>query len=216
MHKSLSATVLAMALIHSPLTLAAAPGNASHAHLGHVMTQWHDTPDQQGLIMTALNEAKIAQGHAEAAAKRPNDLKWMKMHTAHVLHALDPSAIAKGPGLGYGLIKAAKGVSKHIGAAAKQADASEALKLHTVHVATAAGNAVVWAEEALRLCAAIAKSSSAGQAQPLLQTLVKLTQQIQVGTDANGDGAVTWHQGEGGLNESFKHAGIIAKLDGVN
>jgi hypothetical protein len=216
MNATLSAIALSFALASTQPVLAAEAVNASHLHLGHVMTQWHDTPERQGLLTTAINEAKIAQVHAQAAAKQPDNLQWMQLHSTHVLHALDPSAIAKGPGKGYGVIKAAKGVTQHIKVAAKQADASEALKLHSVHVATAAGNALTWAEEALDLCRDIEKAGTAQQAAPLVEQLIGLIQRIQVGTDANGDGAVTWHQGEGGLEASHKHARVIAKLDGVN
>ena len=80
-------------------------GKQARAHIGHVMTGWKDTPGGKGLLVTAEAEAKIALQHANFAVSKPDNIKWMKTHTTHVLHAVDPSAMAKGPGMGYGVIK---------------------------------------------------------------------------------------------------------------
>ena len=45
--------------------------NVAHAHIGHVMTKWSDTPKQWGFLPTALMEAKIAAQHAGFAASKP-------------------------------------------------------------------------------------------------------------------------------------------------
>ncbi|MEH6813529.1 MAG: hypothetical protein V7677_13430 [Motiliproteus sp.] len=187
----------------------------SHAHMGHVLTSWNGTPNNAGLMTTAMDEATIALQHATAATKKTDDLGWMQMHTAHVVHAVDPTKVDKGPGLGYGLIKASQGVAKHIGAAAASGDASGNIKTHAVHVAASANNAVARASSILRLADDVKGATSAKEAAVFVMDIKALSSQIIEGVDANGDGKITWHEGEGGLNQSLKHANIMAKGEGL-
>ena len=115
---------------------------AGHNHIGHVMDAWNDTPDGVGLLPAAVEEAGIAAQHASLAAKDPSNLDSMKRHTAHVLHAVDPTQIENGPGKGYGVKQGAEGAAKHIQAAANTDGASDAIKTHATHVATSARNTV--------------------------------------------------------------------------
>ncbi|MGH6943296.1 MAG: hypothetical protein ACREH6_03625, partial [Geminicoccaceae bacterium] len=89
--------------------------NMAHVHMGHVLTSWKDTPEQKGFLPTAQAEAELAAQHAGFAASRPDDLAWMKMHIGHVMNAIDPSVEPAGPGLGYGVKRAATGVAQHVG-----------------------------------------------------------------------------------------------------
>ena len=198
----------------SAVTSTAFAKNMSHVHMGHVSKSWADTPGKAGLLPTAVAEAKIAAFHAGLAAKKPGDLKWMKTHTRHVIHAVDASKIAKGPGKGYGVVKAASGAAKHITIAAKQKDASKNVKVHAVHVATSAQNTVVRAKQILALADKVLAAKSAMEAAPLTKKIATLANQLQAGFDANGDGKITWEKGEGGLGEATKHMGIMYKLEG--
>jgi len=193
----------------------ATAGNMSHAHMDHVTKSWGDTPGSKGLLPTAMAEAKIAAQHAGFAANKPGDLGWMQMHTRHVLNAIDPSVEAKGPGMGYGVIKAASGSSKHIGFAAKSDDASENVRIHAVHVATSSQNVVTWSKQIVALGKKVIAAKTAAEASPLVKQIAKLSAQLVTGVDANGDGSITWHEGEGGLNAAKKHMGIMAKLEGM-
>ena len=89
-------------------------------HIGHIMESFKDTPKQQGLLPTALEEAKIATQHAALALKSKDNLDQMKLHAGHVIHAVDPTIEAKGPGLGYGVKKAAQSVAQHVELAASR------------------------------------------------------------------------------------------------
>ena len=62
---------------------------------------------------------QIAAQHAALAAKTPDNLDAMKMHAGHVIHAVDPGVERTGPGLGFGVRRAAAGVVEHIQLAAK-------------------------------------------------------------------------------------------------
>ncbi|MEH6470362.1 MAG: hypothetical protein V7752_03855 [Halopseudomonas sp.] len=192
-----------------------AENNLSHAHMGHVTTAWSDTPDGKGFLPVAIAEAKTAAQHAGFAASKPNDLAWMQTHTKHVLHAVDPSVEPKGPGLGYGVIKAAAGAAKHINAAAMSDGASQNVAAHSVHVATASQNTVDRAKQIVVLGAQLMAATSAAEAAPLVEQIKQLSDALLAGVDANGDGTISWQQGEGGLSEAQKHIGFMVKGEGL-
>ena len=194
----------------------AAPApNMSHVHMGHVLTGWQDTPDQMGLLPTAQAEAEVAAQHAGFAASRPNDLDWMKLHAGHVLHAVDPSVESDGPGLGYGVQRAAQSVAQHVRFAADSEDASDNVKLHATHVETSAGNVVAWSQRIVELGQQVQAASSAGEAAPLVVEIETLTQAILAGTDANGDGTVSWQESEGGLAQAAQHMQFMQEGEGM-
>jgi|TARA_R110002072_G_scaffold9943_9_gene47226 hypothetical protein len=195
---------------------ASAAEKLSHAHMGHVTTAWNDTPDGQGLLPTAIAEAKIAAQHAAFAIQKPSDLAWMKLHAAHVLNAVDATLQAKGPGLGYGVVKAAGGTAKHINFAANSDDASDNVRAHARHVATAAQNTLARAAEIAALCQKVSTADNAEQAAALMQQVATLGNQLLAGVDANGDGAISWEQGEGGLNIANQHMGFMEQGEGMN
>ena len=179
------------------------------------MDAWNDTPDGVGLLPAAVEEAGIAAQHASLAAKDPSNLDSMKRHTAHVLHAVDPTQIENGPGKGYGVKQGAEGAAKHIQAAANTDGASDAIKTHATHVATSARNTVARADEIVALAKKIAMATSASAASSLVAELNTLAQQLLSGTDANGDGRTGWQEGEGGLEVATTHANIMKKAEGL-
>jgi len=220
MNKKGAATIAAALLLSAcsgqmAADKAKAPANMAHAHMGHVTTSWKDTPDKQGLLPTAMAEAKIAKQHAGLALQQPANLAWLKTHTGHVLHAVDPSAEAKGPGLGYGVMKAASGVAQHIDFAAGSDGASGNVKAHAEHVGTSAGNTVDWAKQIAALAGQVKASTSAADAAAKARQIDALASQLVDGTDANKDGKVTWVKGEGGLGQAELHMGFMSKGEGL-
>lgn len=188
------------------------PAGAVGMHIGHVVNSFRDTPAEQGLLPTALAEARIAIVHAGLAARAPTNLDAMKTHAGHVINAVDPTVMAVGPGLGYGVKKAAMGMATHIELAAKAEGASANVIAHSTHVAMSARNTVLRSDQVVALAQRIQAATSAADAAPLVTQLVTLTQQLVAGADANGDGKVTWEQGEGGLQQAQDH--LILMLAG--
>jgi hypothetical protein len=84
----------------------------AHLHIGHVMTNWRDTPGARGFLPVAVDEAGVAQQHARLAA-RSRRLEDVQLHAGHVLHALDPGVEPKGPGAGYGVKNATADLATH-------------------------------------------------------------------------------------------------------
>lgn len=182
----------------------------SHGHIGHVASGWTDTPKGMGLLPTAMAEAKIAAYHSSVALSKPNNLAWLKAHTWHAVHAVDPKAAPKGgPGLGYGVRKAAVGAAYHIRVAAKSKDSTANIKLHVEHVAVAASNSVARIDAIIAAGKKIQAASSAAEALPLARKVALWSKQIIEGRDANGDGKITWVKGEGGLKQSQAHLGYM-------
>ena len=70
-----------------------------HAHIGHVMIAWRDTPGQVGLLTIAQSDTRIAAAHALLLSKA-GSLDDMKLHAGHILHALRSDAREDGPGIG--------------------------------------------------------------------------------------------------------------------
>ena len=68
---------------------AQAPASAAHGHIGHVMTNWKDTPGMKGFLPTAIADAQVALEQIERAdlEGRINDF-WL--YGGYVLNALDP------------------------------------------------------------------------------------------------------------------------------
>jgi hypothetical protein len=188
--------------------------NPAQVHIGHVMDGFRGTPDGQGLLPTALAEARIAVQHAALAARSPDDLDSMKRHAGHVLHAVDPSIETNGPGLGYGVKRAAAGVAQHIGLAASADGASANVKTHATHVSGAANGVVARADEIVELAQRIQAETSTANAASLVAGLVTLTEQLITGEDANGDGQTGWQREEGGLEQVQQHMELMQRGEG--
>ena len=105
-----------------------------HAHIGHVMIGWRDTPGQVGLLTIAQNDTRVAAAHALLLSKSTT-IDEMKLHAGHVLHALDPAIEKTGPASGYGAKKAAAGAMQHVGFTAAVENASATVKSHASTVA---------------------------------------------------------------------------------
>jgi hypothetical protein len=128
---------------------------------------------------------------------------------------MDPSIETEGPGLGFGVRQAAQGVAQHVGFAADSEDASDNVKLHAGHVETSAGNVLVWSERVVELGQQVQAASSAAEAAPLVAEMQTLTATILAGTDANGDGTVSWAESEGGLAQAAQHMRLMQEGEGL-
>jgi hypothetical protein len=176
--------------------------NPVQTHIGHVMESFQAAPNQQGLLPTALAEAKIAMTHAGLALKNPDNLDAIKLHAGHVLNALDPAIEATGPGQGFGVKKAAAGVAQHIQLAAKSPGASFVVMAYATHVAGAANNAAKRADEAIALAQKARAATTAAEAVALMQQVNTALAAMTNGVDTNKNGEITWDAPEGGLQQA--------------
>jgi predicted lipoprotein with Yx(FWY)xxD motif len=191
-----------------------APPNLVKVHLAHVATTFQDAPSQQGLLATALAEAKIAAQHAALAARAGDNLDAMKLHAGHVLHAVDPGIERTGPGLGFGVRRAAAGVVEHIQLAAKVPNASPNVLTLSFHVLASSNNTVRRSEEIVAVARRIRTAATAAEAAPEVARLNALAQQLTSGLDLNKDGQIGWQTGEGGLEQAQAQMQLMLKGEG--
>lgn len=185
------------------------PAGPAGTHIGHIVNMFGDTPGMIGLLPIAVIEAGVAAQHAGLAGRQPTNLEYMKTHAGHVINALDPTIVPAGPGKGYGLKKAALGIATHIELAAKAPGASANVVMHAAHISMSAKNTSLRADSIIVIAKKIQASTSAPEAAALVSQMASLCNQLMAGADANGDGRITWEQGEGGLQQVQEHINLM-------
>ena len=170
----------------------------AHLHLGHVMTNWRDTPGTRGFLPVAADEARVAVLHAGLALKA-SSLDDIKLHAGHVLHALDPAVEPKGPGAGYGVKKAAAGALQHLDFAAKANGATAAITTNAPQVSSSLSNVLQWVDQAISAAQRVRVATDAAEAARLATDLVAVVRRIS----------------EQGLEQAQTHMGVILKAEGL-
>jgi hypothetical protein len=229
---TLIAATLAGVVFGTSTVWTQATANAAHAHIGHVMTSWKDTPEMKGFLPTAIADAQVAVQQIERAdlEGRINDF-WL--YGGYVLNALNPGAETDAllktayarlptnyvkidvPGTGYGIKRAVSGALQHVQLAAKSEGASENVKTHAAHVTASLENVAKWTDEAIAAARKLLDAKDVGGGQVLVDELTLLIGQIAIGTDANGDGQTGWQTGEGGLRQATAHMRLMMKGEGL-
>lgn len=171
----------------------------SHAHVGHSLTSWRDTPGQQGLFVVAEKEVDIALDEARLANRTSAGNDRVLTHVANVIHAFDPDqGSGNGSGTGYGAIRALEGATEHMVYAAQTDDASENLIKMTERFSE--GAAAV--RERMKLATHIAfliQDSEPADRPGLSARLFDTLDHIRNGKDANADGRIDANAAEVGL-----------------
>jgi hypothetical protein len=150
---------------------------AAHLHLGHVMTNWRDTPGTRGFLPVALDEARVAVLHARLAAKGAS-LDDVTLHAGHVLHALDPVAEPKGPGAGYGVKKAVTGARQHLDVAAMAEGATATLAADAAQVSASLSDVLLMVDQAIAAAQKARTATDAAEAARAAGDLAALAQRI--------------------------------------
>jgi hypothetical protein len=159
---------------------------AALVHVGYVLTRFEGTPKNMGLMPTAIAEAKIAVQHVNEASMSPDDLANIKLHVAHVLHALDPAEEPKGPGLGFGTKPATLAIIDQIRMAASAGDASPTIQNYAPHVWQHASNAVGHANTIIALAKRIRATASVELAEELVNQMRSAANRMLGGPDDEG------------------------------
>jgi 3-deoxy-D-manno-octulosonate 8-phosphate phosphatase KdsC-like HAD superfamily phosphatase len=156
-----------------------------HAHIGHVMTAWRETPGQVGLLTIAQSDIRIAAAHTLLLAKSTT-LDDMKLHAGHVLQALDATLEKVGPASGYGAKKAAEGAMQHVGFTAAVDNASATVKGHASAVNATLAHAIAATDRAISAAQRIRSAASAADAamaardlQPIVDDIGRALQQSE-------------------------------------
>lgn len=170
----------------------------SHAHVGHALTTWRDTPDEHGLFVIAEQEITMAWQQAQAA--RQPSATVARKHLAGMIHALDPAQQATGPGSGYGGIRALTGAAQHIEFASTSDDASR----NIVKGAEAFVKQAAVVIDNLKLAvdvASLAQKSSDAEISGLTAEIAQTMNRSLNGADIDGDGLIGSTAEEIGLRQ---------------
>ena len=149
----------------------------AHLHIGHVMTNWRDTPGSRGFLPVAVDETRVAVLHAGLAVSAAG-LDDIKLHAGHVLHALDPAIEPKGPGAGYGVRNAAIGARQHLDLAVRSDGATTIVTTHAAEVSSALTSVLDLLGEAVAIAQRIRSATDLADARRLAVDLAALTQRI--------------------------------------
>jgi hypothetical protein len=173
----------------------------AHAHIGHAITSWKTTPDKKGLFQIAEQEANIAYAHAGYAVQKLDNLSLIKLHTGHVMHAVDPNSQKKGPGLGFGLKRAVSESVDHITYASESDDASENVRNFAKPFAASAAVVIQRCDLILALGKDILQTSSTQEGAALAEEVLKMSRGILEGVDSDGNGVIPSNPDEYGLKQ---------------
>jgi len=151
-----------------------------HAHIGHVMTAWRETPGQVGLLTIAQSDTRIAAAHALLLSKS-NSVDDMKLHAGHILHALDPAIETAGPASGYGAKRAAVGAMQHVGFTAAVDNASATVKSHASTVNATLTGAIGAIDRGIATAQKVRAAGSAADAASAARDLQPIIEEIGAG-----------------------------------
>jgi hypothetical protein len=193
--------ILAVGLLAMPREVAGQQTGEALTHFNHVAAGFTGAPGGRGLVVTTAIEVNTAMMYANFAAGNPTSLDAMKTNVRNVLHALAPEQGAKGPGLGFGVKRAAEAVVTHIELAVKSPGASEVLRKLGPAVAQAGRAVAARAQEMTDLGKRVLAAQTATQAAPLVEQLRSLALQLDLGRDANGNGQIEMNTVEPGMNQ---------------
>lgn len=171
----------------------------SHAHMGHSLTSWHDTPGNDGLLVVAKKEVAIAMREADLAWLAQNDPNKTSYHLNNAVNALNPDVQPLGTGEGYGAVRALEGAVEHIEYAASSDDASLNM-VSSVAVLGEQGAAII---QRLKAAVELARDSQNADAQALGNLAFKLRHQLKFATegrDLDSSGGIEMESTEIGLN----------------
>jgi plastocyanin len=204
------------------------PGQA-FGSLNQLLASGPGLPAQQGYVTGIRLQTDELVRHAKfvADAQAAGDLAGVKRHAEHVYNliagSLDPKfgdlngdGRSQNPGDGFGLLQNGtqagylRATADAATAAKNAPDATDAIKVHAEHVLICTENMQEWAIEARDLALKLAQAGDVAAAKQLSDRLTTLSQWIQRGDDANGDGEIAPIPGEGGGLVAYEHAQFMA------
>jgi plastocyanin/uncharacterized membrane protein YozB (DUF420 family) len=204
------------------------PGQAFQ-YLNQLLANGPGLPTPQGYVAGLRVQTDELLRHAKfvADAQAAGDLAGVKRHAEHVYNLIagsrDPKfgdlngdGRSQNPGDGIGLLENGDqaGYIKLTFDAATSAqnapDATDAIKAHSEHVRITTENMRGWATEAHDLALQLAQASDAAAVKEQVARLFTLSQWLNIGDDANGDGQIAPVPGEGGGLVAYQHAQYMA------
>jgi hypothetical protein len=159
------------------ITIAKVEAIAAHLHLGHVMTNWRDTPGGRGFLPVALDQARAAALHAGLAVKGAS-LDDIRAQAREVVRALDPTTESGAADATYGVRKAIAGAVQHLELAARAEGATPNLTARAADVSSALDDSLRWTDEAVAAAQRVRAANDRDEAAAGARDLAALTARI--------------------------------------
>jgi len=172
----------------------------SHAHIGHTLTAWHDTPEQSGLFVVAEKETDQALQEYALAEVAKSTPALARVHIKNVIHSLNPDLQPTGSGSGYGAVRALQGAIDHLKFAAVSDDASANLRQSAENFESHAQATLDQLLVALGAARLVMTSSDADFSTDLT-ALGGVLENAANGQDIDNDGVIGNVAGESGLRQ---------------
>jgi len=169
------------------------PPTIAHVHLGHALSGVHVTPNREGYLVLAQEQAQLASTQSQQA-QNSTALADMQTHIAAVLEAT--SSEDK-----FGLQQSLLLASNHIAFAATSEDASANVRDSAPVFASDIRRVIERCELITLLARDVAASRSREEAAVSVDEIVKLTLANVQGDDADGDGKAGDKPAEFGIRQ---------------
>ena len=185
---------------------------AARTTLEYVVATSPDTPGGMGLLETAQAEARIALEHVNLAGRDSTSLANMTRHVPHVLHAIDPVEAGAGPGMGYGVRRAARAMQDRLEELRRMDDLPGVLRFHVPFALQAARGAEARATEAIAVARALQRATSAAEGRRLVRRLDAAVRAMAYGSDRDDDGRIGYAEDESGVAQIGHHLSLVGRV----
>ncbi len=171
------------------------PPTVAHVHVGHSITAWRDTPNENGLLVTAELAADRLVSESRKAEEQCDDLPKVRKTTTKIIGLVEPSVTYSGkPGQQYGLKRAIQGTVDHLGFAVESDDASDNLRRWIPEITERADEIVERTDEILVLGPALYSSRSTEESCAIAGEIHSVADTIVDGSPSQAYGLVQLRQ----------------------
>lgn len=168
--------------------------------LAHLGAAWPETGFDGGLIDIAARETAVADREI-ARALEADDIDVRRARVAAALNAINPRVVPEGPGLGYGLIRAARDATSEAYRIGLLVMPGGVLEEQSSALATIFTNLSTWGRDVAILLREASRAETPEMARPALEQAKALTTAMIDGRDGDGDGSIGAGFDEGGLEQ---------------
>ena len=185
-------------------------------HLAHLAERFPEAPGQVSLLKIAMLEGEIATAWVRVAGVDTLDITRMTDAMNHVIHAMDPTEVRSGNGMGYGFRRAAQDIRIHADMLQKAAPdtISPAIAFHAPFVSHAAYVAQARADDVVVLARQVQSAQDVNSALPLIDRLAETIRTMMYGEDVDSDGRIGRHETEFGLAQAAYHIALVYRMAG--
>ncbi len=186
-------------------------------HLAHLVESSSDAPGEASLLKIAMLEGEIAAAWVRVAGVDTLDVNRMIAAMTHVIHAIDPTEVRSGNGMGYGFRRAAENIQTHADMLqiAVPDTLSPAIAFHVPFVSHAAYIAQARADDVITLARQIQSARDVNSTIPLIKKLAEAIRAMMYGEDVDGDGRIGRNEDEIGLAQAAYHLSLVYRMAGT-